>query len=132
MDSGPILLPILIGVLTGIGAAAVSSYLGPKALEKWRADQKEKNWAEPRKKLLKDKLTDAKGDGWIRFSKLMILTGTTADECRSLLIDIEARGGLLKKRPEDKTDADREGWALISRQPLSKPGENVEDMEDKT
>ena len=38
------------------------------------------------------------------------VTGTPPDECRRLLIEIEARGV--------KLEGDVEGWALISRKPL--------------
>jgi hypothetical protein len=38
-------------------------------------------------------------------------TGTSADECRRLLIEIEARGILLA--------GDKEGWALIKNKPLN-------------
>ena len=40
---------------------------------------------------------------------LRIVTGTTEEECRRLLIEIGARGFALK---------DGEGWALIARKPL--------------
>jgi len=54
-------------------------------------------------------LQDSKHD--IRtLDMLKHVTGTSADECRRLLIEIGARGVVMS--------GDREGWALIERYPL--------------
>lgn len=121
-DLGPTLVTFFLGSFFG-------TLLGPLLLDECRYWLRRIRWDRPRKKLLENKLISAGGEGWVRLSKLMILTGTSADECRSLLIQVDARGGLLNKRPQDQTDTDREGWALISRQPLTKSGEDVAEVE---
>ena len=105
---------IIVGIVSGFAVAVVSSYFGPKYLEEWREKQREMDWAAPRKQLLKKKLKLAKGGGWVSLKQLSRLCGASEEHTRTLLIEIDARGGTLK--------GDREGWALISRQPLDKLG----------
>jgi hypothetical protein len=112
------LLPSLIGGFIG-GALAVigtvlSSYYGPKKLETWRMAQKELKQDQPRKKLLLKMLEDTRFKDGRRLSSLSRVTGTSEDECRRLLIEIEARGLTLK----DDYGVDIEGWALIKYKPL--------------
>ncbi len=45
-------------------------------------------------------------------------SGTTAEECRRLLIEIEARGVRLK--------GNREGWVLIKNKPLEQMSDDEE------
>ncbi|MEL7463192.1 MAG: hypothetical protein AAFN79_03955 [Pseudomonadota bacterium] len=115
-------LAVVIGVLSGFGGALITGYFGPRELEKWRADQRATKWATPRKKLLKEKLTGAKGAGWVSIKQLSRLCGASEEDTRTLLIEIGARGGSIK--------GDREGWILISRYGLDKPGVQADDDED--
>jgi hypothetical protein len=47
---------------------------------------------------------------------LRVVTGTTPEECRTLLIQVGARGVTLAPK-----EGGTEGWALISRKPLDEP-----------
>ncbi len=99
---------ILLGGLVG-------AVIGPIILEHYREWRRERVWKRPRKELLLRLLS-----GELTFRSLDVLsrtTGTTQDECRSLLIEIDARGAKLRDG--------REAWALISRAPLK----DVEDQE---
>lgn len=98
--------PLLVFLGTLVGA-----FIGPLLLEEYREWKQNRVWKKPRKTLLKAKLDGAKGQGWISLDTLTTLIGTSDDQCRSLLIEIEARGGTLRSGCE--------GWALISRRPLS-------------
>lgn len=100
----------LIGGVLGVGGTLITSYYGPRKIEEWREKRQEDRLNGPRKRLLRRMLEDARfADG--RFLETLCrVTGTTPDACRSLLIEIEARGVTLA--------GDREGWALISRKPL--------------
>lgn len=101
---------LIVGLVSGVISPVVFNFY-----QEWK---REKNWAAPRKKLLKEKLTSAKGEGWVSLERLRILTGTSEEECRSLLIELNARGGRMKSK--------KEAWALISKQPLTKTGDNLE------
>ncbi|MEX2520978.1 MAG: hypothetical protein WD969_16790 [Paracoccaceae bacterium] len=95
-------------IATIVIAALVGGVLSPLALEFIRILWRERNWARPRKALLTKLLA-----GPLVFRSLDILsrtTGTTHEECRSLLIALNARGGVLGDG--------REAWALIARAPL--------------
>ncbi|MCT4556887.1 MAG: hypothetical protein N4A61_02395 [Pelagimonas sp.] len=109
-----VLLPLAAGSFFG-------TLLGPVLLEEIRHRLIERRWKKPRKNLLSRKLSTAGGKGWVSLARLTTLTGTTEDDCRSLLIEIGARGGRLK--------SGKEGWALISRCPLTESGEEVEEKE---
>ncbi len=98
--------PIWVAVIGGLVGGAVA----PILLELFRQYQRDKSWKRPRKALLKRKLELAPGEGWVSIEVLARLCGISPEECRSLLIEIEARGGTLRD--------DREGWALIARRPL--------------
>lgn len=50
--------------------------------------------------------------------RLRLVTGTTDEECRRLLIDVGARGVKIK--------GGREGWALIDRYGFDQPFEEVD------
>ena len=93
---------IVVGSLIG-------SVIGPILLRHYEEYRNDKAWAQPRKELLKKMLSDP--DHRFRsIEKLSLTTGTSVKDCRSLLIDIKARGGKMK--------SGREAWALISRAPL--------------
>jgi hypothetical protein len=92
-------------------SAAAGALLGgvvvPILLEKYRAWDRERSWATPRKMLLK-KLLERKKFPTSSLSTLSRTTGTEAEACRTLLIELGARGVRMK--------GDIEGWTL---QPLS-------------
>lgn len=104
-----------IGGILGVIGTILSSYLGPRKLEMWRMKQKEKKYDQPRKKLLKQMLDDNRFPNGRRLSTLSIVSGTNLDECRRLLIDLDARGITLK----DDYDNEIEGWVLIANRPLN-------------
>lgn len=86
----------------------VGAVIGPILLEEYRTWRRERAWKKPRKELLKRLL-----GGTLKFRTLDTLArtiGTSPEECRSLLIEIDARGAVLADG--------REAWALISRAPL--------------
>ena len=97
----------LVAVIVGL----VSAYWGPRKLEEWREKQYEQRHNEPRKNLLRKMLEDPDWPDGRKMETLSRVTGTPPDECRCLLIEIEARGV--------KLEGNVEGWALISRKPLN-------------
>ncbi len=101
------------------GGTFFGAFLGPLLLDEYRNFREDKNWKRPRKALLLEKLEKAPGQGWVSIDVLCRLTGTTEDQCRTLLIEIKARGGTMK--------SGREGWALIRRRPLEGPAEEQDD-----
>jgi len=107
---------VLIFVFSGTFFGA---FLGPIMLDEYRNWREEKLWKKPRKELLRAKLEGATGQGWVSIDVLTRLTGTTEDQCRTLLIEINARGGTLK--------TGREGWALIKRRPLEGSAKETDD-----
>jgi hypothetical protein len=95
------ILQILLGGVIG-------GVISPVLLEEYRSFRRERNWKRPRKELLHRLLS-----GNLTFRTLETLSrtvGTTPEDCRSLLVEIGARGALLRDG--------REAWALISRAPL--------------
>lgn len=70
----------------------------------------------PRKELLKKLLEDPKHE-MRSIETLCRVSGTQPEDCRKLLIEIEARGIRLKDN--------REGWVLLSRKPLSEIPEGL-------
>jgi len=76
-------------------------------LEEWRADKRD----EPKKRLLRTLLEDGRFPDGRYLDTLQTVTGTSAEECRRLLIEVEARG-MLGGRDG------RELWALIANRPL--------------
>jgi hypothetical protein len=94
-----------VGGILGVLGTTVSAYWGPRKLEQWRAERLDR----PRKELLRRMLEDERYV--VRtLERLCVVSGTTPDECRRLLISINARGVELTGQGE--------GWALISRKPL--------------
>jgi len=103
-----------IGGSLGVAGTLVTSYYGPRRLEEWRERQREARQFGPRKELLEQMLRDENFP--IRsFEFLRHVTGTTDDECRRLLIEVGARGVLMR--------GGKEGWALIERYPLDRDPE---------
>ena len=101
----------LLGGVLGVLGTLISSYYGPRKMEEWREQRREQREHGPRKQLLKKMLEDKSFPQGCRYLEtLCLVTGTSPEECRRLLIEIEARGVVLPKG---------EGWALISRKPLA-------------
>jgi hypothetical protein len=96
----------LIGGSLGLLGNAVTSYWGPRKLEQWRQSHRD----EPRKQLLRRLLDDERYPDGRSLKRLCVVTGTAAEECRRLLIQVNARGVILA--------GGEEGWALIARKPL--------------
>ncbi|MEL6511750.1 MAG: hypothetical protein AAFQ32_18255 [Pseudomonadota bacterium] len=91
-------------VLGGI----IGAVLGPILLEEYRNWKRERSWKRPRKILLRTML-----EGTLKFRTLQTLSrtiGASDEDCRSLLVEIGARGARMKDGEE--------AWALISRAPL--------------
>jgi hypothetical protein len=104
----------VIGSALGVVSAFVVSYFGPLRLEQRRADIKEEHDYGPRKRLLKQMLAEPNPP--IRtFERLRLVTGTTDEECRRLLIEVGARGVVMRGGVE--------GWALIERYGFDEPAE---------
>lgn len=100
----------LIGGVLGVVGTLISSYYGPRKIEEWREDRQEERINGPRKRLLKKLLEDSRFRDERTLETLCRVTGTSEEDCRRLLIEIEARGVRL--------EGGKEGWALISRKPL--------------
>ena len=86
-------IAIISGLLGGI--------IGPVVYDEYRQWRRERSWAMPRKKLLKELLG---ASDFRSLETLSRVSGTSPDDCRTLLIELNARGSLL----EDG----REGWTL--------------------
>jgi hypothetical protein len=100
-----------IGGILGVLGTLISSYYGPRKMEEWREERQEERIYGPRKKLLKQLLEDQQFSDGRTLETLSRVTGTDERECRRLLIEIGARGVMLKNGIE--------GWALITRKPLN-------------
>lgn len=107
-----------IGGILGVVGTIFSSYYGPRKIEEWREKRKAERWENPRKELLKKLLEDSNHD-MRSIETLCRVSGTQPEECRSLLIEMGARGIRLT--------GNREGWALISRMPLSEIPDDLEE-----
>jgi len=92
----------------------VSAYWGPRQLEQWRQERGD----EPRKRLLRRMLEDERFPNGRTLERMRTVTGTSAEECRRLLIQVGARGVIFRNNVE--------GWALIERKPLD--GEYTSDQ----
>jgi gas vesicle protein len=93
-----------IGGVLGVVGTLVSSYYGPRKIEEWREKTKEEKFNGPRKRLLMQMLKDSKFPNGRTIETLSKVTGTEKTECRRLLIEIGARGTLLKD--------EKEGWTF--------------------
>ena len=97
-----------LGGALGVVSTLVGSYYGPRKFEERRSERADA----PKKRLLKVLLDDPEYPEGRYLETLQTVTGTPADECRRLLIEIEARG-LIRSGAEPK-----ELWALIKNKPL--------------
>ena len=110
-------IAVVVGVIIGGVASVVTTYYAsyhyPLKLEKRREEEEEQREHAPRKRLLLLLLTE-KSDMPIRsLERLRLVTGTTDQECRRLLIELNARGVKMKEG--------KEGWALIDRYGFEEP-----------
>ena len=96
------------GGALGVLSTLVGSFYGPRALEEWRARKQD----EPKKRLLKALLDDPRFPDGRYLETLRIVTGTSEEECRRLLIEVDARGVI----PGSSTQ--KELWALVKNKPL--------------
>ena len=103
----------VVGGVLGVVGTLISSYYGPRKMEEWREKRAEERLNGPRKRLLLKLLEDERFQDGRSIDTLSRVSGTSADECRRLLIEIDARGV--------KLEGDQEGWALVSRKPLDEP-----------
>ena len=99
-----------IGGVLGVVGTVLSSYYGPRKLEEWKEQRIEERHNGPRKHLLKQMLDNPKLPDGRSLETLSKVTGTSAEECRRLLIEVGARGFTLKDG--------REGWTHIKNRPL--------------
>lgn len=100
----------LIGGVLGVMGTLFSAYFGPKWLREMDRKELDEKLNGPRKKLLIKLLNDQNYETRT-LQTLTTVTGTTDEECRRLLIEIEARGVKMVQG--------QEGWALISRKPIT-------------
>src|SRR6266545_6332296 len=75
------------GGVLGVLSTALGSYYGPRRLEEWRAARAD----QPKKNLLRTLLDDPRFPDGRHLETLRIVTGTSEEECRRLLIEVEAR-----------------------------------------
>jgi hypothetical protein len=113
-----VIVGVVIGGVLGVASTFVGSYLGPLQLEKKREQRKEREY-QPRKELLQRLLTEHPNMPIRSLERLQLVTGTTDEECRRLLIEVDARGVKMK--------GGREGWALIDRYGFDRPDGVEED-----
>jgi hypothetical protein len=97
------------GGALGVLSTIVGSYYGPRKLEEWREHRKD----EPKKQLLKTLLDDPRFPDGRYLETLRIVTGTSEEECRRLLIELDARGVILGGAGQNEL------WALIKNKPLN-------------
>jgi hypothetical protein len=95
-----------VGGTVSIIAGLVTTYFGPR----WLAAYQDKKQNAPRRRLLRDLLEDERWRDGRTLERLAFVTGTSEEQCRQLLVEIDARGVTLS--------GDREGWALIKYKPL--------------
>ena len=113
-EAQAVIAGVLIGGVLSVAGTFVGSYWGPLKLEKRR----EKKHDEPRKELLLRLLKEKKDEPIRSLERLQLVTGTTVEECHRLLIDVGARGVMMK--------GGREGWALIKRYDFEEPYKEVD------
>jgi hypothetical protein len=118
-EAQAVIAGVIIGGVLGVASTFVGSYWGPLQLEKRREKKKDG----PRKELLLRLLNEDSKNKPIRsLERLRLVTGTTAEECRRLLIEVRARGVRMK--------GGREGWALVEHYGFDQPFEKVDAADD--
>ena len=108
---------VTVGVF-GVLGTYVASYVAPRRLQSQQAEADEARQT-PRKRLLREML-DEPNEPIRSFNRLRLVTGTSDEDCRRLLIEIGARGVSMR--------GGKEGWALIERYPLNRPAEVDADL----
>ncbi|WP_155773870.1 hypothetical protein [Rhodovulum sp. MB263] len=88
---------LFIAILGGL----IGGVVAPIVLEEYRTWKRERKWAAPRKKKLSELLNR---QNFRTLEMLCLVSGTTPEECRTLLVELGARGSLLK--------GGKEGWTL--------------------
>ena len=106
MDSA-LVAGLVGGIIGGALTSFVGTYWGPKAFQLWQEGHAD----EPKRKILRELLDDPKFRDGRYLTTLCFHTGTTPEECKRLLIQIEARGIMLEKG---------EGWVLIKNRPFER------------
>ena len=106
-----------IGGVLGVVGSIFSSYYGPRKFEEWKEERRHQKLDAPRKKLL-FQLLNSDTHKIRSIETLSRVSGTSKEECRRLLIEIEARGVKIK--------GNREGWVLIKNKPFSTITEDEE------
>jgi hypothetical protein len=96
----------LLGVIIGASIPVIGNIL----LHKYQK-QKQDRIDQVRKSLLQDMLNDGSFKDGRSLETLSKVTGAEPEECRRLLIEIEARGFTMADK--------REGWTYIKNRPLS-------------
>jgi hypothetical protein len=97
-----------LGGALGVVSTLVGSYYGPRKFEEWRSERADA----PKKRLLTVLLDDPRFPEGRFLETLQTVTGTSADECRRLLIEVEARGVITSGAGTPEL------WALIKNKPL--------------
>lgn len=97
----------VIGGTLGVVTSYTGTYWGPRKLQKWQEQRAD----EPKRELLRKLLDDPRFPEGRYLETLCLFTGTTPENCRRLLIQIEARGIMLQ---------DGEGWVLIKNKPFDR------------
>src|SRR5712692_6828235 len=82
----------LIGGILGAAGTLISSYYGPRKFEEWKEQRLEEKMNGKRKVLLVQMLEDPSFPDGRTLATLSRTTGTTEEECRRLLIEVDARG----------------------------------------
>jgi mannitol-specific phosphotransferase system IIBC component len=96
----------LVGVILGASISIIGNII------LFRYQQKNQNKLDAaRKKLLKQMLDNEKFKEGRSFDTLSKVTGAEPEDCRRLLIEIDARGFTLKDG--------REGWTYIKNRPIA-------------
>jgi hypothetical protein len=114
-ETQALIVGVIIGGVLSVAGTFVGSYWGPLKLEKRR----EAKFDEPRKDLLLRLLKEKPEEQPIRsLERLRLVTGTSVEECRRLLIDVGARGVKMK--------GGAEGWALIDNYDFKQPFKEVD------
>jgi hypothetical protein len=114
-EAQAVIAGVIIGGVLSVAGTFVGSYWGPLKLEKRR----EEKYDGPRKELLLLLLNEKPETQPIRsLERLQLVTGTTEEECRRLLIEVRARGVKMK--------GGGEGWALIDNYDFEQPFKEVD------
>src|SRR5215475_6991276 len=99
----------IVGGALGVVSTLVGSYYGPRKYEEWRAERADA----PKKQLLTELLEDPRFPNGRFLDTLRVVSGTSVEDCRRLLIEVGARGVIPGEAGQ------REVWALRKNKPLT-------------